>query len=500
MRFKAWSVIGLLAVAAGCIGYWVADSGDASARGEALADSLGGVKSTDCEVTSTAAVQLRCYRVPLEGAELSVAVFSRTTLAADNPPLVYLAGGPGVGENTGKTMLSVWAQWYQRLNLQQHFVLIDPRGVEPSIPSWDCHSYVQAAKEQWQRDLSYAEEAAESNPLLRDCFERLADVVQEHAPEAKVGQFNSRQYAADVKNVLQRLKYTQWDLLGVSYGTRVALTAALSQPQVRRVILDSPYPLERGESSDTPRLWSQAFARYFAACDQELWHCPAQADSEALFWQTFERLNQEPLNVTVEDWAASTDYTWVLNGERLAAVIYSAFYSSELYPAIYPALQALHDGDPVDAQFLLELFYNQAFDASFNNMVFWATECNDNRLQGHDDYAATLSEAGRFGSLFATDLQVDLCQEAVFEPGQKTEMETVDVPVMVVVGEWDPITPASDAAVLLEWLPSGLYLPLTDSGHAEFVMSDCGAALIPWFLNAEGDELAQQWAQWDKEC
>lgn len=458
----------------------------------------------NCDFLAPSEVKVRCYWVavgePGARVSLSVAVIRGSGAAGSQPPLVYLAGGPGQGHNTAPTMLSVWTRWYQKLGLQRDFILMDLRGLRRSEPSWDCDSYLQAAKRLWQLDLNFAEEAARSIPLLEECYQRFEDFLRQHTPAAGVEQFTSRQNAADVGQALDALGYVQWDLLGVSYGTRVALIAALSQPQVRRLILDSPYPIAYGQLSDTPLLWAQAFTRFFAACDEGLWGCPVGIDSEALFWQVLEGLDAQPLTATVEDWSTDTPQSWVVNGERFAAVVYSAFYSRELYFLVHPALHALSEGNAEPAQLLLEYFYNQAFDPEFNNVVFWATECNDNTPESEADYLASLSQVGRWASLFDGDWHSDICRYGAFATGQKPPMAELDIPVLLAVGQWDPITPISHGQALLRWLPRGLYLPLAENAHAEFYSSDCAASVVPWFLSASDDELRSQWRERASEC
>lgn len=460
-----------------------------------------GVTTRACEHTVSKEIQLECYDIAVGEHILSTTVLSATGTTSLKTPLVYLAGGPGEGGNTSPARLADWSLWYQRMALTQDFVLVDLRGLSPSQPSWDCGAYDLITKELWQQNLTYAQEAERSLPVLGECYQVFADALLQRGIDGSVEQFNSRQNAADLADVLSRLGYQQWDLLGVSYGTRVALTAALSQPQVRRVILDSPYPLAQGELSDTPRLWAQAFTRFFSACDQGLWLCPQDADSEALFWRVYESLREQPITVTVENWSQNQSETWLLNGHRFAAVVYSAFYSSELFSMVYPALQALSERDTQPAQFLLELFYNTAFDPAFNDVIFWATECNDNAAESEVDYLSVVDNLGLWAPLFADDWRLDFCrQNSFFTPGQKPAMEKVRVPTLIAVGKWDPVTPATDAQALLQWLPRGLYLPLPDHSHAEFFNNPCAAPVISWFLSVDEDDMEKQWPEQRQGC
>ncbi len=55
--------------------------------------------------------------------------------------------------------------------------------------------------------------------------------------------FDSAASAADVADLGRVLGFEEWNLYGISYGTRLALTVLRDHPEnVRSVILDSTYP------------------------------------------------------------------------------------------------------------------------------------------------------------------------------------------------------------------------------------------------------------------
>lgn len=459
-----------------------------------------GVSTRDCDYNPMFGTQLECYWVELRdgtvGFTFAVAVFRARDANAVQDPLVYIPGGPGESGNTGRIMLSVWEEWVYRTNPGRDFVLADLRGLAPGVPHWDCAAYSQVSLELMQENLTFAEEAERINPVLENCLvEWQQSLSAEAGPVADLTHFNSLANAADLAEILTRLGYQQWNYLAVSYGTRVALVAALTQPQVRRIILDSPYPLDRGVVSDIGELWTQAFANFWREC-AEL-NCPLTQQD---FWQLLRQLRRNPLSVEVEDWGSDNRVKWLLNDGRLAAAVYSTFYSSELRDQVAPALRQLIDGDIKPLLPLLEVFYNQAFDSAFNSAVFWATECNDNPLQSSEAFAEVLEQLGPWREYFAADWQFDICRSPVFQPGQIPAMRSVSVPVLVVAGTLDPITTQEHAQALMPWLPQGKLLVLPDRSHAEFYGSECGEALIPWFLGADEVELQAGWEEKSRVC
>ena len=55
--------------------------------------------------------------------------------------------------------------------------------------------------------------------------------------------YNPRANANDLEDLRRALGYGQWNLYGISYGTRTALETMRAYPQgIRSVVLDSPLP------------------------------------------------------------------------------------------------------------------------------------------------------------------------------------------------------------------------------------------------------------------
>ena len=97
--------------------------------------------------------------------------------------------------------------------------------------------------------------------MLADCRD---DLVDEGVDPSR---YNSVASAADVADLRMALGYDRWNLLGVSYGTRLAQTVLRTHPEgVRSVILDSVYPTASDSLAELPDQMQAAFDHFFAAC------------------------------------------------------------------------------------------------------------------------------------------------------------------------------------------------------------------------------------------
>lgn len=484
-----------IALAAGWLSYLPVENRQPAAT---LAPPLP-IQRRDCDFVSSYALQVECYwmMVGEEGAKarLSIAIFRGPADGAVDP-LVYIAGGPGEGGNTQGTGLAIWDEWLSRTPIRRDFVLLDPRGLSPSQPAWDCEDYSRISRALLERPLSFAEEGALIAPVLEQCLSQWQSELRERGgPVASLDAFSSLLNERDLGGALRQLGYREWNYLAVSYGTRVALLAAMRQPEVRRVILDSPYPPERGSIGDALVLWVNAFASFWRRCEQSF--CPFD---ESRFWRLMEDLREHPIWVEVDNWRSGKSERWLLNDGRLAAALYTGFYSSELTGRVAEALDRHSRGDSRELTGILEVFFNQAFDSRFNSAIYWATECNDNRLDDEASFARLLTEAGRWRTYFASDWQHNICRSAVFHNGQLPPMEEVSVPALVAVGALDPITTEVHARALMSSLPNGYLLVQERHSHAEFFMGECGQHLIPWFLLASSEQLTGEWVEKSRFC
>lgn len=457
------------------------------------------VMKKSCDFTSQYGFQVDCYWILASGEEaratLSAAVF-RSSGQQNADPLIYVAGGPGESGNTSAEILEIWDEWLSRQSFGRDFVLLDLRGLASSKPVWQCEEYETVSKELLQRNLTFTEEGELMIPVLEKCLSSWeSELIKQGGPVSRISELHSLRYAEDLALALRHLGYQEWNYLAVSYGTRVALLSAILHKEVRRVILDSPYPFSTGVLSDGITLWADAFREFWDGCEKAV----CEFD-EAQFWDLMVHLREHPEWVDVEDWRSGRQFRWLLNDGRLAAALYTAMYSSELRGEIAPALAEYKRGDRPRLFRLLEVFYNQAFDSRFNSAIYWAVECNDNPLESEESFKTALEQTGLWRSYFETEWQFNICRSPHFQNGQLPAMRKLSIPVLNAVGTFDPITTKQQARSLMEWLEQGYLLEQEGASHAEFFAGDCGQQLISWFLNSNEKRLRQEWEYKAKQC
>ena len=149
---------------------------------------------------------------------LAVAVFAAPA-EATGEPVVYLDGGPG--STTLDTAGFLADDLIEPLRTDRDVVLFDQRGVGLSTPPMTCDEVTEATRVS-EDDPDGDDDAATDRFLdsLRTCSKRL------QADGVDLSTFSSVTSAHDVDAIRRALGYEQWNLHGISYGTRLALEVA----------------------------------------------------------------------------------------------------------------------------------------------------------------------------------------------------------------------------------------------------------------------------------
>ncbi len=284
-----------------------ADSGASQEPGLPVAGEPDGqFETAACPFESDAPVRCGYLTVPENRTiknsptiQLAVAILSAPDGGGDEPPIIYLEGGPG-----GSPLAEFDAQdWDFPFTRNRDLIFIDQRGTGYSIPTLDCPEL---------NDESY--DFSEENPEL-DCRQRLA------AEGIDLTAYNTTENAADIAALRNALGIAEWDVLGISYGTRLALDLMRFHPEgIRSVILDSPFPPNADTPVDEVLLTYELMEALFAACEEDAYCNETYPDLEAVFLETVARLNDDP----VDD----------LTGDVLVTSVSSAMQDTSLIPLI----------------------------------------------------------------------------------------------------------------------------------------------------------------------
>ena len=411
---------------------------------------------------------------------LHVAVFASESSSPAPDPIIYLEGGPG-----GDALETVPLAFELRFSpfLADHtFIMFDQRGTGYSEPSLACPELVDLTFETLDDNLTLEEGQALTLEALSECRDRLLE------EGVDLTAYNSAENAADVADLRVALGYDEWNLYGISYGTRLAQTIVRDYPQgIRSVILDSTYPLAANLQVETAFNADRAFSVFFAGCATDAACAEAYPDLEQVFADLVDSLNEEPIVVTVFNISDGQQYDALFNGDAMVSLLFQALYSVEITPLMPKLIYDVRDGRTTDLSTILSSFLLQQEFASQGMQI--SVQCNEEISFGMPGEALSAPNFPYLDPVFegsAVTGQFGFAVCDLWQAGKADAIEnepvSSDIPTLILAGEYDPITPPSWGQDVGERFGSSYYFEFPGIGHGASVSGDCPLSVTQDFL------------------
>ena len=345
--------------------------------------------------------------------------------------------------------------------------------------------------------------ALQCPPLQKALFPTVAEEAKLTAQcAASIGPtrrfYGTRDQAEDIEAVRQAIGATLIAVMGVSYGTQLALTYAELHPgNVERLILDSVAPPEGRDpfSLNVIRAMPGTLASYCAGrlCRGVTANLAGEIAALA------NAIEGKPLRGPVL--VGGRTRTVTMTGEDLLGLVIDA----DLNPLVEAELPAaVHEARAGDASLLLRLFYldatSQAEPAeSISIGQFVSTLCTDGPFpwaagtpaSGRDTAISSALAAlppttfGPFGNWAANLGTASLCELWPDALGTTLPAQPLpDVPALVLSGGLDLRTPTANAAVVAARFPQGRLLVVPGVGHSVMTadLSFCSVKAVRLWL------------------
>jgi pimeloyl-ACP methyl ester carboxylesterase len=412
---------------------------------------------------------------------LPVATLRPPTPTADDPVLV-IDGGPG-GDGVGLARIIS----EQPAAATRTAVIIGQRGTPLADPSFDCPETEAADRAAYPSDLGTEEQLDAYEVALRSCFERVS------AEEPSFQAYDTATAADDLEAARRALGYDRWNLYGTSYGTRLALEVLRRHPgPVRSAVLDSVYPAEVESYATLAPAAERAFTELADACAADPGCAAAYPDLLGRIAVLYDRLEAEPVDVTVPHPGTGAPTTVRWDGDRTVQAAFNGLYYAEIIRLLPFLLRSFEQGDfSLATTTYLDLI--ETGSASLAEGLYYAVECRERAPfadeAGLRDQATTMPAWVRSAGLAETDLED--CESWVAPPADASTGEPVrsDVPTLVLAGRFDPITPPDWSRQVADTLENTVYVEFPGSGHAPGT-DPCGGDVIAAFLDRPGEDPA----------
>lgn len=460
--------------------------------------AASGVDLGACDFDVPAGVDIDCGTLPVpadrddpDAGEIELA-FGIVRSTADDPaedPVVYLSGGPG--QSTLELVPQAFGQLYEPLTANRDLVLVDQRGTGLTEPSLACEEYSSWVEESLGSDLPTAELEAQALQSIDECRQRLLDEGVDFAD------YNSAASAADLEDLRVALGYDEWNLYGISYGTRLAQTAMRDHPEgIRSVVLDAAYPVDAALYEETPGNAVRAMEALFAACADDPACAARYPDLAQKFQDLVGRLNASPAPITVVDLTSGERLEDRLDGDSLVGFLFQTLYSTELVAHLPEIITAADGGEFGTVGLLLGAQSQQLDLVSVGQQL--AVQCQEEvPFSSREDVAGAAAEHPLVQGFFEAAPTLgpgifDVCDSwDAGEPGDGADDPvSSDIPALVLAGDLDPITPPRWGKELAAELTNGFFVLFPFTGHGSLPSHDCAVRIAEEFLDDPGSEPA----------
>ena len=380
--------------------------------------------------------------------ELHVAVVPALSLEPESDPLVPIAGGPG---QSTIEFYAAYAQAFEHIRRERDVVLIDQRGTGQSAPL-ACEMDDELVEREFSRDRAIAD--------VKECLEALS-----YDPRF----FTTSVAVTDLEALRLALGSPSFNVYGVSYGTRVAQHYARRYPDATRtVILDGVLPPQVALGPDIAIEAQKALDAIFTRCAESPSCNERFPDVAEEFARLQALLATGPVTVELPDPVTWQAEAVPFGHEQLAGALRLLSYHPNTV-ALMPLL--IHDaaaGDfrPLAAQFLMAA--RSVLDALSMGMHNAVVCTEDAPFFGDEVVSREQLQATYMGPVQLDSLEA-ICSEwprGILDDDLRTPLAT-DIPVLLLSGDADPITPPDFAELAAIRLSNSRHLIGIDQGHGQ---------------------------------
>jgi pimeloyl-ACP methyl ester carboxylesterase len=396
--------------------------------------------------------------------ELSVAVVPALSLKPEPDPLVPLAGGPG---GSAIEFYSAWSHAFEYVRRTRDILLVDQRGTGASS-RMNCD---------FGEDLVEGQYSAERVlQLTRECLDALP-----HNPRY----FTTSVAVTDLEAVRQALGYPLLNLYGVSYGTRVAQHFARRYPEsTRSIVLDGVVPPQLPLGPEIATEAQLALDNILLRCTNDDTCAARFPNLQQTFLDLRAQLEEQPVVVDLTDPVTGRRQLVEFGPGELAGAIRLLAYSATSIATMPLLIHEAANGnfEPLAAQFhMIAASMAEALAMGMHNAVMCSEDVPFYDRDAIDFDALKASYIGII-QLDAIEAMCSVWPTGPVDPDFREPLAT-DVPVLLLSGEVDPITPPRYAALAMVDLERARHLTGIQQGHGQAGIG-CMPRLIGMFVAA----------------
>ncbi|WP_296700925.1 alpha/beta hydrolase [Algoriphagus sp.] len=380
--------------------------------------------------------------------KIPVYIFKSRNPNPKKDPIIYTVGGPG-----STTMPSAqYMNSYQYLD-DRDFILVEQRGNYYAQPHLDCPEWSKAIYQSNLPgfDLSLSDSLFAA--AAKSCKDRLL------AKNIDLNGYNTNEIAADINDLVKVLGIKEYNLLTISYSTKIVQVLMRDYPErIRSVVMDSPLPLEVNYEEESVGNLLQSLHQTLSDCEENENCNQAFPNLKKDFLRFLRDKTEDPLVIAVTNPMNGEEEIFHLKGADLITVFSSA--STADVPNIPLEIHKLLAGDLSTVKEQLSNLLEGPGSGSGLGMrlsVWCAEESPFNSREAIELEKTKYPEvAGLSPEVFTAEICVIWGVQKVAE--KENQAIKSDIPVLLISGEYDHETPVKWAVALKHNLSNQYHL------------------------------------------
>lgn len=387
--------------------------------------------------------------------QLSFVRFPATGAHASANPIVYLAGGPG-GSGIDAARGERFAM-FMALREVADVIVLDQRGTGASSPIPPCE---------------VKKPPLDGKPLTREPYvafmrEAAAQCIGSwRAAGVDLAAYDTRENALDLETLREALGAKQLKLLGISYGSTLALAALKTMPgRIERVVLASPLSMD--QTLRLPARTQEFLQRVDALVEADPRAGKAYPDLLGTMERVLDRLDAAPVDVAIAmpDGKPATVSLGRFPVEMATVQMLKNPETLRMLPMLYAAMAA-GEYRPLAGPLLADMARPLELDGM--GLAVRAASCASPEREAMVEAqarTALLGDALNTDTMVARGTGLPRLDDAFCRPVES------DVPALVLTGTLDGRTYPEGHAEILRGLANGSQVVVGNAGHDLFMSS-----------------------------
>lgn len=382
--------------------------------------------------------------------EIPVYIFKSRSQNSNKDPIIYTVGGPG-----STTMPSAqYMASYKYLD-DRDFILVEQRGNFYAKPHLDCPEWSQAV---YQSNLPDFDEN-ESNELFtkaaKACRARLT------SKGIDLNGYNTNEIAADINDLVNVLGIEKYNLLTISYSTKIAQVLMRDYPgKIRSVVMDSPLPLEVSWDEESNKNLMETINKLLGDCTLDKSCNKAFPNLKDRFLNYLSEKTEHPLSIEVENPNNGKIETFYLTGADLISVFTLA--NTGDVNKVPLEMNKLLTGDLSSVKAKLSSLFQQTDNGAGKGMRLSVWCAEEYPFSSQATIKSQTTKYPEIKGLIPEVFSQQVCEIWSVKQVSNIENQPVksDIPVLLINGGYDEVTPVNWAKLMM--------LNLTNSQHLIF--------------------------------